>query len=226
MAAAGAVALPALAGATSQLNATKVRIGDHPAFVRVVVDFNGNVSKSEVVAGAVTKTLATVRLNRSGATTSTSGASGDGVRASIQAATQGLNIAMNFASRKFKYISYITPDARLVMDLWKSAPPKKPIATCVGFVLTSRSVAPAGVVNVSGSEHGVFENQFQVVVRGANGAVLSRKTGVRGPGTWSVHVRYHASHAQTGTVEAVALSPKDGAVECLTQASVMLPATS
>jgi hypothetical protein len=224
IAAIGLLTVPALAGAASQLTATNVRFADHGAYVRVVVDFNGNVFNREIVAGSVTKTMATIRLNRSGATTSTSGGTGAGVGASVQPATQGLSIAMKFARLRFKYLSYITPDNRLVIDLWKSAPPTKPLATCTGFVLTSRSVAPAGVVNVSGSEHGVFENQFQVLVRGANGAVLGRKANVFGPGKWTVHVPYRASMAQKGTVEAVALSPKDGALECLTQAPVMLAA--
>jgi hypothetical protein len=39
-----------------------------------------------------------------------------------------------------------------------------------------------------------------------------------------VTVRYRAVHRQAGTLEAVAFSPKDGALACIAQVRVNLPA--
>jgi hypothetical protein len=44
-----ALGLPVFAGAASHLTATAIRIGDHPAYVRVVVDFtDGRLINNEV----------------------------------------------------------------------------------------------------------------------------------------------------------------------------------
>ena len=52
----GAVAALAPAAASAALTATQIRIGNHPAFVRVVVDFSGGTlphdAPSYVVRGA------------------------------------------------------------------------------------------------------------------------------------------------------------------------------
>ena len=225
MAALGLLTLPTLASAASPLTATSVRFGNHRGYVRLVVDFNGTVSASEVVAGNVKKTTATVRLNHPGVTTETSGGSGYGLKAALQSATQGLNIGLSFAPHRFKYVYYAAAaDDLLAIDLWKSAPPAGAIQTCTGLTLRHINPTP-GLVTAGGTEHGVFEHQFQVVLRGANGLVLGRKTGVHGPGAWTAHVHYTAAHRQTGTIEAVAFSPKDGAIDCIAEAPVRLPAS-
>jgi hypothetical protein len=225
VAAVGLLALPALAGAASHLTATNVRIGNHPAYVRVVVDFDRKIPAREVEADTFTKRMATVRLNHPGVTTNTNGRTGDGVHVALQPGTQMLHISMTFAAYRLKYLSYavVTGD-RLAIDLWKSAPPSSPTQTCDGLSLSSWHVSK-GSVSVHGTEHGIFENQFQVVVRGANGKVLGRRTGVHGPGTWGTTVHYMAAHWQHGTLEAVAFSAKDGAVECLAQRRVTLRAS-
>jgi hypothetical protein len=64
-----------------------------------------------------------------------------------------------------------------------------------------------------------------MVVRGAHGKVLGRHT-VAQHGSWSAQVGYHASRRQPGTLEAVAFSPKDGALACIAQVRVTLPASS
>ena len=225
IAAVGLFALPTLAGAASQLTATNVGIGDHPAFVRVVVDFTGTVSAREVEADTFNaRSTATLRLNHPGVTTLVGNRSGDGVHAALQSATQGLNIALIFAPHRLKYVSYkvVTSD-RLAIDLWKSAPPAVPTQTCGGLTLGSVHAAP-GVVVAKGTEQGIFEHQFQVVLRGPRGKILGRHI-VHGPGSWSTMVRYSALRRRTGTIEAVAFSPKDGAIECLAQKRVTIPAS-
>ena len=224
----GLLTVPALAGAASQLTATNVRIGDHPAYVRVVVDFNGTVSANEVEAGFVTRTMAAARLNHPGVVTSTRGGRGSGVIAALQPATQGLNIALNYAPRRFKYLSYaVVGGNRLAMDLWKSSPPPAGRAFSYGrrcLSIKNWSVVKGGLISASGTERGVFENTFRVVVRGANGKVLGRRLVVQGS-PWSTRVKYTAAHRQIGTLEAAAFSPKDGSLACLYEVRASLPAS-
>jgi hypothetical protein len=223
----GVVALPALAGATSQLAAMNVRIGNHAAFVRVVVDFNGTVPVNQVEFDHLWTLRAALHVARPGITTWTSGSTGQGVRVALQPATQALNIGMGFAPRRFKYVSYaIVTGKRLAIDLWKSTPPP---GGGVGFgyrncLQISSAHVSKGTVSVSGIERGVFEHMFRVVVRGANGRVLGRRA-VSHTGSWSTTVRYRAGHRQPGTLEAVSLSPKDGSLACFYEQRVTLPAS-
>ncbi len=222
------LAVVAVVGAAA-LTATGVRIGAHPAYVRVVVSFNGRVPPSRVAFDKLTATMATLHITRAGITTRTTGQTGEGVRVALQPGTQALNISAAVARHRFKYVSYTVDTVRtgkhLVIDLWKSAPPPGGGAFGYRSCLSIRSWhVDKGFVSASGTERGVFEKTFQVVVRGANGKVLGRRTIVHGP-PWSAKVKYTASHRQAGTLEAVAFSPKDGALACLYEARVTLPAS-
>ena len=129
---------------------------------------------------------------------------------------------------RFKYISYsvVTGD-RLGIDLWKSAPPSRAAEMRRGsggcLTLDSWQVKP-GFANSAGHERNLFEHQFQLVVRGSDGRVLGRRTVTAARGRWSSSVHYHASRGQVGTLEAVDLSAKDGALACLVQVRLALPA--
>jgi immunoglobulin-like protein involved in spore germination len=222
----GLVALPSLAGATSRLTATNVRIGDHAAFVRVVVDFNGTLPQRQVEFDELRGTMAVLHIAHPGLTSQVAVRSGDGVRVALQSGGQQLHIAATFTRHRFKYVSYtVVTGNRLAIDLWKSDPRSVAAeirnAGCLG--LSSWHVRK-GSVSAQGTERGLFEHTFQVVVRGASGAVLGRRTVVHGR-TWSAPVRYTASHRQTGMLEAVAFSPKDGALSCIAQVHVALPAS-
>jgi hypothetical protein len=220
------LAVLAVAGVVA-LTATGVRIGDHPAYVRVVVDFTGKVRAKQIDLQGLTATTADV--SGPPVTLNTAGRAAHGVRVTFLhdfGPTQPLHIRMSFARRRFKYVSYaVVGGNRLAIDLWKSAPYgiNKPIHTCTGLTLSGWSANGSSVV-VGGREHGIFENQVQVVVRGEKGAVLGRKT-VRGPGRWRTRVRYHVASSQPGWVEAVALSPKDGSLACIAELGINLPAT-
>jgi hypothetical protein len=208
------------------LSATGVRFGNHPAFVRVVVDFNGRVPANQVVFDRLWARTAAVHVARPGITTQTSGGTGQGVRVALQPATQKLNIGMSFAGHRFKYLSYaVVGGNRLAIDLWKSAPPSRAAvirrAGCLSLLSWG---VKSGSIAVRGTERGIFENTFRVVVRGAKGTVLGRRTVVDG-GSWSTTVRYKASSRQAGTLEAVAFSAKDGALSCIAQVRVTLPAS-
>ena len=225
MAAIGLLALPALADAGPVPVAINVRFGNHPAFTRVVVDFGGTISARNVEAGRLGARAATVRV--AGASTNTNGGAGQGVRVALQSGTQNLHVSLAFAAHRFKYLSYaVVGGNRLAIDLWKSRPPKGfgLIHTCSALTLSSNWSADGSTVSASGHAHGIFENQFQVVVRGQSGAVLGRTT-VNKSGKWSTNVHYHVAYKQAGTVEAVVFSAKDGALECIAQHAVELPAT-
>lgn len=208
------------------LTATGVRIGDHPAYVRVVVDFNGRVPANQVVFDRLWTRTAALHIERPNIATSTSGGTGQGVRVALQPATERLNIGLSFAAHRFKYVSYaVVTGNRLAIDLWKSAPPRlfpsRP-SFPRGCLSIRKLLITNGSITASGTERGVFEHQFQVVVRGAKGTVLGRRTSVHGP-SWSTTVHYRAANRQAGTLEAVALSPKDGALACIAQTRVTLP---
>jgi hypothetical protein len=188
----------------------------------VVVDFTGGrLINNEVQAGGLRKTAASLRVSHPDVATRAAARSADGVSVHVLKGNGQLRIEIGFAVRRIKYLSYavVTGD-RLAIDLWKSAPPSKVAEVRKGahscLVLDSWQVRP-GVISVTGSERNIFENTFQVVVRGADGSVLGRHTGVHGPGKWSTQVHYRASRRQPGTLEAVAFSPKDGALECIAQ---------
>jgi hypothetical protein len=215
------LALVAVA-AVAALTATGVRIGNHPGYVRVVVDFNGRVPASEVVFDKLTGTMATAHIAHPGIKTQTTGKSGRGVHVALQPGTQALHIAASFAKHRFKYVSYdVVGGNRLAIDLWKSTPPPKGTTTGVGDCLSidytmGTSNPSSSTVEVAGTEHSVFEHTFEVVLRDAAGRVLSRRN-VTHKGPWDVKMHYHSSHAQNGTIEAVAFSAKDGSLACLAQ---------
>ena len=80
-----------------------------------------------------------------------------------------------------------------------------------------------GSVDASGEARSIFENQFQLVVRGADGRVKGRRGVTFGAsGTWNRTVPYEVGHRQDGTLEAVDLSARDGALACLAQVRVTL----
>lgn len=223
----GLLVLPGLAGASSRPAATDVRIGDHPAFVRVVVDFNRSVPAGQVGFDQLLARRADVHVTGAGTSKGTTGGQGDGVSVALQPGTQALHITASWThTKRFKYLSYaVVTGNRLAIDLWKSVPARgaNPIHTCSGLRLSSWSADGKAVV-VKGHERGVFEHQFQVVVRDANGKVLGRKV-VRGPGRWTAKVPYHVASSRPGTIEAVSYSPKDGSLACLAQRGINLPAT-
>jgi len=218
-------AVLAVAGVVA-LSATGVRIGNHPAYVRIVVDFNGRVPARQVEFDKLTARRAFLHIAHPGIAARTSGSNADGVFVTLQPGTRALHVTAAFARSHFKYLSYavVTGD-RLAIDLWKNWPPTTAaeIRRGAGGCLALRSWrVSSGSIAVRGAERGIFEHTFRVVVRGEHGQVLGRKTVVDGR-SWATTVRYHATHRQQGTLEAVAFSSKDGALTCIAQVRVTLP---
>jgi hypothetical protein len=222
----------AAAEAAAPLTATGVRIGDHPAYVRAVVDFaNGTFIGRQVQATDPEPFDGTagVRLSYPKVVTRASARTADGITVRVVEGAGRLSIDLHSAAGEFKYLSYaVVAGDRLAIDLWKSFSPSKAaeVRRGKGGCLTLGSVrVHPGAVSATGTSANLFENRSLVVVRAAFGGVLAQRS-VSTSGHWSVKVRYTAPQGQGGTVEAVAFSPKDGALACLVQQGVALPASN
>jgi hypothetical protein len=77
-------------------------------------------------------------------------------------------------------------------------------------------------VSASGHERNVFEHQFQVVLRRRRGRIHRQKHVSAFNGRWMTDFSYRHVPRQTGTLEAVELSAKDGSLACLVQVRVRL----
>ncbi len=239
VAAIGALTVPAVAGAGTgtgtgtgtELTAIRVRIGVHAAFVRVVVDFTGaalNGNRVEAIDPQPFDGSASLRVTHPMVRTRAAARGAAGIRVRVVPGVGRLRIEIHAVRGRFKYLSYaVVTSNRLAIDLWKSAPPPKAaeVRRGTGGCLTLESVhVRAGVVSATGHKRRVFENRFLVAVRGSSGRILTRRAIVAAAERWSVSVRYHATYPQLGTLEAVVFSAKDGALSCLVQVRVTLPA--
>lgn len=213
--------------AATALTATRVRAGLHPAFVRAVVDFSGGrIEINDVNAEDPDPFNGSARLEmRSpGVRTTAAPLAALGIRVTVARGGPGLVIRITAAPRRFKYLSYfaLRSPTRLVIDLWYAAPS---VAARFGrsgcLTLTSYSVGPT-VVNAAGRERDLFEHSFVLRLRGARGGLVRQKP-VTADGPWSERMTYTAPR-QRGTLEAVALSAKDGSLDCLVQVPVTLGA--
>lgn len=217
--------------ATVDLTAFRTRIAEHPGFVRAVVDFtDGRMGANDSEATDPDPfdgdAVVTVSHRRVQAQAPPARAHGLGVRV-----TQGTNriaVRADAAPRRFKYIDrrQLRDPERLVLDVFKSRPPSAaaeiPRAPDGCLALDDVSVEPSRI-EVSGTARFIFENQFQLVVRGADGRVKGRRGVAFGPsGSWRRTVRYDVGRRQRGTLEAVDLSARDGALACLAQVGVTL----
>lgn len=224
-----ALLLAAVAGACV---AVAVRFGDHPAYARAVIQFtDGTIGLGNVQATDPDpfNGSAALRVSRTGIGTRVSAARGLGVRLRISARTGALQISLASPRQRFKYLSYaVIGGKQLAIDLWKSAPPSKLAeirrgpAGCLTLV---RYSVTAGLVTASGRARGIFENQFPLVLRGADGTVIAQRTMHVSNGRWSGQLPYHTNHTQHGTLEAYEASAKDGALVCIVQIRVRVPAS-
>ena len=214
--------------------ASGIRIGDHPAYVRAVIDFTGAMPHANGEVGAVDPQpadgSARLELVFAGVGARAVPRSAYGLSARLTKTARGLYIDLRSAPLRFKWLSYTWVTGRhLAIDLWKSAPPSSAAEIRRGpggcLTLDHGAVNPDGLVSASGREHGIFENQFRLVVRGADGRALYAGTVHAGNGRWSAEVFVPSTRNQPGTLEAAVLSPADGALICLVQQRIMLPFT-
>jgi photosystem II stability/assembly factor-like uncharacterized protein len=226
-----AVAFSASAASTPTLTATAVHISDHPAYVEAVVDFTGpRLAANQVHAGDPDPSdgTADVLVSYPDVATRASQVFAHGLAVWVVGVPYGLNVGLGALPGAFKYLSYgIAGGDQLIVDMWKSTfGPGGNISQGQGGCLTlSRVSAKPGTVSAAGTAHGLFENQFRAVLRDAFGNVLAARS-VFVSGVWSVTVHYTAPQGQGASFEAAASSAKDGALACLVQKAVALPASN
>jgi hypothetical protein len=228
----GAVAAAAVLApqaAAAPLTATKIRVGEHAGFVRVVVDFTGGrVEPGEVVAtdpNPFPDGFVRLPMMHPGVKTTALPVRVKGVFARIAQGAGRITIRLTGRDRRFKYVGYVaqhTPE-RLVIDLYKSRPPSDAaeISRGRGGCLTlARHSVNRTRVKAGGRERDLFEHSLVVRLRRTGGRIHRQKPTTAPNRRWGVNFTYRAVARQTGTLEAVALSAKDGTLDCLVQVRV------
>jgi len=224
----GAVLAPQ---ASAALTAREIRIGNHPGFVRVVVDFTGGrLEPGEVVAtdpnpfpdGSVR-----LPLTRAGVRTTADPVSDEGVLARIAQGSGRIDIRLRAADRRFKYVGYFalhTPE-RLVLDLYKARPPRD-AAEIVrgrrGCLRFTEHAVTRNRVTAEGRERNLFEHSLVVRLRRAGGRIHRQMPETAFMRRWKTDFTYPPARRQDGTLEAVALSAKDGTLACIVQVRVRM----
>lgn len=224
------VVVPALgAGATTgKVRAIALHGIDKPSVVRVVVTFAGRLEITDVVAvdhSPFGDGNARVLVRGAGFTAPPPNVHPDGVDVRLASASGGLVIRFGAAAHRFKYLGYriLRRPERLVVELWKSAPPAEPLRTGFGGCLAlARWTVGAGTVSASGSERNLFEHMFVVQVRDGSGRVVGKRGVASVGGRWNTKLSYKVAQAQRGTLEAVDFSEGDGSLVCLAQVRVTL----
>jgi hypothetical protein len=217
--------------ASAVLTAREIRIGDHPGFVRVVIDFTGGrVEPGEVVAtdpNPFPDGFVRLPLTRAGVRTVADPVREHGVFARIAQGSGKITIRLTGADRRFKYVGYFaqhTPE-RLVLDLYKARPPVDAAEILRGrggcLRLTDHTVTRRHV-NAEGRERNLFEHSLIVRLRRSGGRIHRQKAETAFRRMWSTSFDYPAARRQDGTLEAVALSAKDGTLDCLVQVRVRM----
>lgn len=224
-----ALPAPEAAPEAAPLTATGMRVAAHAGFVRVVVDFSGGrVLAGEVVASdpdPFRDGVVRLPLSRRGVRTLAAPVQAHGVSARISQGSGRIVIRLAGAPRRFKYVAYraLHDPERLAIDLYKSKPPsdaaeiRRGRGGCLSlrrFAVTSRSVT------ASGRERDLFEHSLVVRLRRAGGRIHKQRAATAARRRWSTSFRYPRTRRRTGTLEAVALSAKDGTLDCLTQVRV------
>jgi Immunoglobulin-like domain of bacterial spore germination len=226
-----AVLVPSAADARASLTATGIRIGEHPAFVRVVVDFSGGrLVAGTTIAGdpdPLDDGTVSITVRGRNARARAPRARGAGLRARVRQGRNRLVLGVSAAPRRFKYAGYqvFHNGERLVVDLYKSAPPSSGAFARFGrpgCLAVGKVAVRSGKLTATGSERDVFEHSFPVRVWSARGLPLGQRVVQAARGRWRATVRYLIKRRQTGIVEAVELSAKDGALACLAQRPVAL----
>jgi hypothetical protein len=215
--------------AGAALTATQIRVGDHPGFVRVVVEFTGGT----VQAGEVAATdpnpfpdgFVRLPMMHPDVRTTALPVRAEGVFARIGQGADRITIRLTGRDHRFKYVGYVaqhTPE-RLVIELYKSRPPTAAAEIARGrggcLTLGSHTVTRTRVM-AAGRERQLFEHSFVVRLRRTGGRVHRQRAETAANRRWSTDFGYRRVERQTGTLEAVALSAKDGTLDCLVQVRV------
>lgn len=225
-----AAALPASAAAAPP-TATGITVADRPGLVRATIAFTGErVLVGEIVAsdpdpfgdGEVR-----LPLRHTGVRTTARPVTAQGVTVAIAQQANRITIRLTGPPRRFKYVHYRTAGdpQRLIVDLYESAPPAPAAEIRVGpdrCLTLRRGTVEGRRVRARGRERRLFEHSLAVRVRGEDGRVKRQRAVQAAAGRWRTRFRIPQLPAQTGTLEAVALSAKDGTLDCLVQKRVAI----
>jgi hypothetical protein len=220
-----------VAGAGAALTATGIRIGNHAPVVRVVVDFTGTgLTLGDVLAvdpEPFQDGLVRIRVDNVGIQSTANARRRAGVRARINEGTNALTLRVQGADHRFKYVSYqvFASPLRLVVDLWKAAPPgpnAEILRGRLGCLTLDNWRVRAGRATASGTEQDLFEHMFAMTLRKQNGAVVKTRGVTASNGAWHRSFVYDIGHRQAGTLEVVDFSEKDGSLVCIAQVGVTL----
>ena len=224
------LAWPAAAGAVVDLTAVGTRVADHPAYVRVVVDFTDGTLRHDEVRTVDPRPFdgtARLRVDHPRVQAQAPRTAALGVRVRVVEGTNRIAVRIRAARRRFKYVSYaVVGGDRLAIDLWKSRPPGAAAEVRVGpsrCLTLRRVVRGPRIVRGFGRERNLFEHTVVSVLRGRGGGVLARKPTIATRGRWSARLGYRVARRQAGTFEAFARSARDGSLDCLVQRRVVLP---
>ena len=230
---AAASALPAPAAAA--LTATDIRIGSHPAFVRVVVEFTGGGLEPRHTFATDPNPFggrSAVEITKRGVDTDAAPESAHGVEARLVQHAGRIVLKLRSERHRFKYLAYeeLRAPTRLAVQLWKAKPPsadaefptapqRRPLRGCLK--IETFSVDP-GSASASGKERRLFEHSFVLVLRNRRGERLRMVPVTAFGGNWSRTFSYSVGARQPGTLEAAEFSAKDGALTCIAQVRVTL----
>jgi hypothetical protein len=213
--------------ASSELRVRSMHAGAYPNLVRAVLAFQGGrLSPGSVFASDPRPFLdgsAAVRVN--GARGSTRFIHVDETSIRLDQRGDRVLVRWDAKPRRFKYFGYLFSKdrTRLVLNLWRSAPPTSPSSFGAGRCLAIRRwVVAGGTVTAEGTESGLFEHMFLVRVRDRRGTVLATRGIAARNGRWHTRVAFRVDASQPGTLEAVDTSEGDGSVVCLAEVKVRL----
>jgi len=196
-----------------------------------VVDFTGGrLETGEIVAtdpNPFPDGFVRLPLTRTGVRTTADPMRDEGVFARIAQGSGRITIRLTGDDGRFKYVGYFaqhTPE-RLVLDLYKARPPSDAAEIVRGrngcLRLTDHAVTRRHV-DAEGRERNLFEHSLVVRLRRSGGRVHRQKATTAFQRMWSASFDYPPARRQDGTLEAVALSAKDGTLDCLVQVRVRM----
>ncbi len=226
-----AVVALAPSAASAALTATQIRIGNHPAFVRVVVDFTGGTLHRNDVESPDPLPFdgrARVRVTDAGIHTSAGAVTDQRVTARIRQGSGFLVLKLSARKHRFKYLEHgvLHSPERLVVDLWKARPPRPaaefPTAPQGGCLTIDQVTQSPGQVVVRGTESDLFEHMFQADLRNRRGTMIAMRPVTATSGNWHRTLAYGVTREQAGTLEAVDFSEQDGSLSCIAQVRVTL----
>jgi hypothetical protein len=201
------------ARAGAGLTAVGVRIENRPEAVRIVVRLSGApLQEAQVFATSRPRklTLGTARVRIVAPAAGAPLRSGpvSGVLVDVVPKPRELIVRATSSPGRFKYVTYRVRQnpQRLVIDLWKGAPPRPGARARFGhrgcLTIDVDSSQPGRLV-VSGSVGQLFEGTFLVRIRRADGRAIKRRIVTMQPGQWQESIGYRVGRAQAGTVEAL-----------------------